>query len=73
MILHGQIRTRSDSIFSDQDWTLTKKFHSRSSLLGTSGPPAGDDLIIGCAIDRRYLTPVWCEFLVIIQLVLDGF
>ena len=28
MILHWRIRTGSDSISSDQDWTRTEKFHS---------------------------------------------
>jgi len=28
MVLHGQIRTGSDSVFSDQDWTQTEEFRS---------------------------------------------
>jgi len=28
MALHGRIRTGSDSIFANQDWIRTEKFHS---------------------------------------------
>jgi len=28
MVLRGRIRTGSDSIYVDQDWTRTEKFHS---------------------------------------------
>jgi len=50
MVLHEQIRTGLDSIFSDQDWTRTEKFHS---LLISAVVPGGPCVSQHKASERR--------------------